>query len=462
MAHEASTTPDALQRPMLPSLSKSKFQYGLQCLKRLYLYSYQWELSDPVDESLQAVFDTGNDVGELARERFLGGRLIEESHKKHDQAVKTTAALLADAEVPPLYEAAFTFEDINTRVDVLKRGKGQAFDLVEVKSSTQVKPEHVTDVAIQMHVVEGAGTPVSRAYLMHINRGYVYQGGDHDLEELFTLEDVTDRVRKFIDECVPDNLSQMWAALQASSPPDIAIGPHCKKPYVCSFYGHCHQGEVAQTGAASVSPNLGSSLEEITFPASFLDFETFNPAIPLYVGTRPYQRIPFQWSLHVLDASGEVRHHSFLNGDAEDPRENFIVSLLEAIPSAGAIVVYTHFESSTLKDLARAFPAYEERLLALCDRMVDLYKIIRGNYSNPGFGGSYSLKAVVPVLAPDLSHTDLAIQEGGAASARYAAIIAAGAQEADKAKTREDLLAYCARDTEVMIGVYKALTRIAG
>ena len=442
---------------MLPSLSKSKFQYGLQCLKRLYLQCYQPELADPVDQAQQAIFDTGSAVGEFARGCFPNGRLIEETYAEHGQAVRTTKALLADAKVPPLYEAAFTFEDINTRVDILKRSEGQGFDLVEVKSSTQAKPEHVTDVAIQMYVAEGAGTPISRACLTHLNRDYVYQGGDHDLDCLFTLEDVTSRARAFIDEHVPNDLSRMWAALQESSPPDIEIGPHCKKPYRCSFYGHCHQDEVGQTKAAFTSPNLKTSLDAISFPANFLDFETFNPAIPLYTGTSPYQVIPFQWSLHVLDSSGETTHYSFLNGDAEDPREDFIVSLLRAIPADGAIVVYSPYERTVLRGLAQAFPDYKDRLLALCDRMVDLLKLLRGNYYDPGFGGSYSLKSVAPILAPHLSYADLNIRDGGAASAQYAGMIADGAHERDKAKTREDLLAYCALDTEAMIHVYKAL-----
>ena len=447
---------------MLPSLSKSKFQNGLQCLKRLYLQCYQPELADPVDQAQQAIFDTGHAVGELARQRFPNGRLVEETYAEHAQAVRTTEALLAAAEVPPLYEAAFTFEGVNTRVDVLKRGEGQAFDLVEVKSSTQVKPEYISDVAIQMHVVEGAGTPVDRAYVMHLNKAYVHQGGDYDLERLFTLEDVTSRARAFIEQRVPGDLSRMWAALQESSPPDIGIGPHCEKPYRCSFYGHCHGNEVRPPEAVVTDPNLKPSLDEISYPISFMDFETFNPALPQYVGTSPYQLIPFQWSLHVLDSSGGVTHHDFLNADAEDPREKFIVSLLRAIPPEGSIATYSNFEEARLKGLAQAFPEHASRLLSLCDRMVDLLKVMRKHYSRSGFNDTYSLKSVAPALAPDLGYGDLAVQGGQAASALYAAMIAEGAHEPDKAKTREDLLVYCARDTEALMAVYQALIAEAG
>lgn len=404
---------------MTPQLSKSRFQYGLQCLKRLYLESYQPELADPVDPGLQARFDTGTVVGEVARKRFPNGTLIEESHLEHDQAVETTQTLLTDSSVPALYEPAFTFQGIRTRIDVLRRNGPREFDLVEVKSSTRLKPEHITDIAIQVYAVEGSGIPISGAYLMHLNNTYVYPGGEHDLKHLFALTDVTDRAKSFIETRVPDDLSRMWSTLELETPPPIETGPHCTRPYRCSFYDHCHQDGPTSDGRPSISPSLRSRLREITFPVGFLDFETVSPAIPLYPGTRPYQRIPFQWSLHILDSSGKLTHDEFLNDDAKDPRERFIITLLEAIPSHGAIVTYSSYEKSILNGLAQAFPLYRDRLLALCDRMVDLLKLIRENYYHPGFNGSYSLKSVAPTLVPNLDYTDMDIQDGTAASTAY-------------------------------------------
>lgn len=223
-----------------PLLSKSRFQYGLQCLKRLYLECYRRELADPVPPGLQAIFDRGVAVGELARQRFPGGLLVGETHFEHDRAVETTKSLLTQTEIPAIYEAAFTFEGIRTRVDILKGSGPSAFDLVEVKSATSVKPEHISDVAIQLYVVEGSGVPVSRAYLMHLNRGYTQQGGNLDMERQFTFQDVTDAARSFIAERAADELARMWAALQQQNAPDIETGPHCNIPYRCAFYGHCH------------------------------------------------------------------------------------------------------------------------------------------------------------------------------------------------------------------------------
>ena len=449
---------------MTPLLSKSRFQNGLQCLKRLYLECYHRELADPVDAGLQARFDNGAAVGEVARQRFPNGRLIEGTYLEHDQAVRTTRDLLAGATIPAMYEAAFTFQGIRTRIDILKQNGQQAparrrqeFDLVEVKSTTGVKPEHITDVAIQVYVAEGSGVPVKGAYLMHLNNAYVYQGGDHDLEQLFTLEDVTEKARRFVADNVPEDLARMWATLQLDVAPDIETGRHCTSPYRCSFYGHCHQGAAKVNRQPFISPGLASSLGEIAFPASFLDFETVSPAIPVYPGTRPYQRVPFQWSLHIRDSSGHLRHDSFLNDDAEDPRERFVTGLLEAVPPKGAIIAYSSYEKTTMRGLAQAFPQYENRLLALCDRVVDLLKLIRDNYYHPEFNGSYSLKSVLPALVPNLGYSDLEISEGLAASTSYTRMVASNTPESEKAEIREALLAYCQRDTDAMVRVYDAL-----
>ncbi len=226
---------------MTPSLSKSRFQSGLQCLKRLYPETYHRDLADPVDARQQAIFDAGHAVGEVARQRFPGGTLVDETHFEHDRAVETTKSLLNQTEIPAIYEAGFTFQNIRTRVDILKRNGLGAFDLIEVKSTARVKPEHISDVAIQVYVVEGSGFPVGKAYLMHLNRGYARQGKYSDLERQFSLRDVTDAARSFIAERAPGELARMRGVLQQRDAPDIKTGPHCNSPYRCSFYGYCHQ-----------------------------------------------------------------------------------------------------------------------------------------------------------------------------------------------------------------------------
>ena len=488
------------QRP--PLLSKSRFLAGLQCLKRLYLDCHHRELADPVEAGQQAIFDTGTAVGELARQRFPGGALIEEQYFEHSQALRSTQALLSDASVHALYEPAFAFRGVRTRVDVLRRS-GQVFDLIEVKSTTRAKDEHIPDVAIQMYAVEGSRIPIKRAYLMHIDKTYVYRGGDHDPHRLFSLKDVTDEVRAYAADEMPNYLARMWESLRLTGTLDIETGRHCTIPYRCPFFGHCHRDEPEHpvremprlrqggynrleassirdigripadfaglsgvqrrvrdsvvTGRPFVGPNLASKLAEISFPAGFMDFETLIPAVPMYVGTRPFQAIPFQWSLHVRDSDGGLRHSSFLDDGPGDPRERFVTSLLEAVPSQGSIVVYSGYEERMMKELAREFPRYETSLITLCDRAIDLLRLIRGSYYHPGFHGSFSIKSVLPALVPDLAYDDLEIPEGLAATAAYARLIAGGAPQSEEAKVRESLLAYCERDTEAMVRIYEAL-----
>ena len=224
-----------------PQLSKSRFMAGLQCLKRLYLEYHRRELADPVGMSQQAIFDSGTAVGELARGQFPGGRLVEERYFELREAERTTMRLLSDDSIPSLFEPAFTFKGVHTRLDILRRTQGDEFDLIEVKSTTGLKNVHIPDVAIQLHVVEGCGVPIRRAYLMHIDNAYVYEGGDHNLDGLFAMEEVTDRARSYIETGVSDNLPQMWESLESAEALTIETGRHCKTPYTCPFFGHCHR-----------------------------------------------------------------------------------------------------------------------------------------------------------------------------------------------------------------------------
>ena len=260
---------------------------------------------------------------------------------------------------------------------MLRRADRGEFDLIEVKSTTSVKDVHIPDVAVQVYMAEGAGIPVRRAYLMHIDNSYVYQGGEHDLDGLFSLSDVTDRARTHIETELPGYLKRMRESLLMPEAPDIETGRHCTTPYVCPFFGYCHQDEPVHpvrelpglserlrdagigsigdippdypglsalqsrvrdsvaSGRPFIGSGLMSKLREVEFPASFLDFETINPAIPMYAGTRPYQRIPFQWSLHARDEEGGLSHSEFLHHRDDDPREWFITSLLAAVPMEG-------------------------------------------------------------------------------------------------------------------------------
>ena len=256
---------------------------------------------------------------------------------------------------------------------------------------------------------------------------------------------------------MPGELYRMRTALQSDAAPEIATGRHCQKPHRCPFYGHCHADESVEYRPPYINPDLPAALKEIAYPLTFLDFESANPPLPLYPGTRPYQKIPFQWSMHIRDSAGNLAHKSHINNDAADPRERLATSLLQAIPADGAIITYSPYESVVIKDLAQQFPQYATRLLALRGRMVDLQKLLKANYYHPEFRGRYSLKSVLPAVAPDLDYADLDLSDGLAATAAYARMTAPGTPEPEKAQIRQSLLAYCQRDTEAMVRVYAAL-----
>ncbi len=491
-----------------PGLSKSRFMGGLQCLKRVYLECFDRNLADEIPPDRQAIFEAGTRVGKIARDRYPGGRLISEDYRRHKAAIQSTSQIQSNESIPAIYEAAFAHEKIRIRADVLERVRGEVFDLIEVKSTTKAKEEHVDDVALQLHVLRGAGVNIRRAGLLHLNREYIYQGGDYDLDNLFSLADLTEEAGARQPE-VSRQLEAMWEVLAGGAAPEIETGPHCKKPYVCPFYGHCHGNgavdenahpieELYYAGAGLLEklrekgfqdirdipdkfeelsdkqsrqhaavlkdttiidrPGLAGVLGELEFPIHFLDFETFNPALPLYAGTRPYDMVPFQWSDHVLAEDRSLTHHEFLHDGDGDPRPAFARSLIEIAGDTGTIATYSSFETTRLRDLAGWFPELAPALRALEGRIFDLLPVVRNYVYHPGFHGSFSLKAVLPALVPGFGYDDLDISEGGLASLAYVEMIdrATGPERAEALRTQ--LLAYCERDTKAMLKLFEKLS----
>ena len=485
----------------IPTLSKTRFLAGLQCHKRLYLECFEPELATPIDTVRRFAMDAGTTIGILARERFPGGVLIDHANLDHDHAVAVTREALAAAP-PAIYEAAATADNARIRADLLVRDPVEGVDLVEVKSTTKVRPEHEWDTAIQFHVLERAGVRVRRAYLMHLNREYVYPGGQHDLEQLFLLPDLTERVRA-LQRDVQRELERMRVSLQGGRPPPVAVGPHCEEPYTCSFYEHCHEGlpedpfaalprvtrklrarlesagiatldeleldfrglsllqrralEALKSGKRVVDPAGREALSAVQFPVHFVDFEAFSPAIPLYVGTRPYEAIPFQWSDHELHENGKLIHREFLHDGEGDPRREFAERLLEATKGAKSVIVYSNFENQRLADLQRVLPDLSEPLGDLRSRLFDLLPVIRRHVYDGAFGGSFSIKAVLPALVPHMGYDDLQIAEGSLASVAFSEIVSGGISAERRSELRQNLLAYCRRDTEAMCELFRVL-----
>ncbi len=483
----------------VPRLSKSRFQAGLQCPKHLWLLCHAYQLADPVGDAQQAVFDQGHEVGALAREYFPGGVLVQEDYLHSSQALSTTRRLLSEG-FSCLYEAAFEHDGVLVRSDIVVKDDSRGWTLIEVKSSTDVKPEHTTDLGIQAHVLRGSGVPIAGCRVLHLNNGYVYPGGPYDLGQLFTLADVTADVETFLP-AVPDLLRQMKDML-AGACPEVQISKRCEQPYTCRFQGHCHEYlpefpvteiprlnnellcalvgdgygsiqevpldypgltpqqrtvcDVIQSGEARFGSGLQEELDVLEEPLHFLDFETFRAALPVHEGTRPYQPVPVQWSCHTL-CDGELSHQEFLHTTGGDPRRDFAASLLSALPGEGRVVVYSSYENTILSSLARDLPDLADPIGRLQERLFDLEKVVRNHVQHPDFHGRTSLKYVLPALVDDLSYEGLAVPNGEVATVRYGQAVFGECCEAEREAIFADLLAYCATDTLALVRVREAL-----
>ena len=474
-------------------ISKSKFVAGVQCLKRLYLQVHQPELAADFDEAKKAVFEQGTQVGLVAQTAFPGGVLVEASRTELDKAIKTTRELVAKAEVPAIFEATFQHEGVLVRTDVLTRNGRFGHNLIEVKSSNSVKAEYKYDVAIQRHVLTGAGVEIRHASVMHLNREYVFDGTKFDTAQLFVHAEVKPK-DAISEEEICDRLKEQFRILNKPNPPDIKAGKHCDVPHRCEFYNQCNTelpvdhisflprisskkaAELTAAGITSIkripaafilsekqrrvvdciksgkpffSPDLGDELDCLRYPLCFMDFETVSPALPRFAKMSPYNHIPFQWSVHRQEKpGGPLKHFEFLAENNSDPRLPFVESLCKAVRGAGNVVVYKQsFESSRLDDMARWLPAYKSDIKTIKAKIWDLLVVIGRNVYHPAFGGSFSLKSVLPAFLPKMKYENLEISDGMAAGLAWAQFIDPATSLAEKTRLRKALLEYCKQDT---------------
>ena len=482
-------------------LSKSRFLAGLQCPLRLWHACFHRDLAAEISPAQGAIFHVGHAVGEFATRRYPGGLLIREDHLHHEEAVQTTTTAMKDPTVKSIYEAAFIYNGVRVRVDILERTDTGGWNLVEVKSATSVKEIHLPDVAIQYYVLEGSGLKLDSAFLLHIDAEYVYDGTKLDPDGFFSSSDVTDQVRRRQDE-VAARLSELKKMLNAAEPPRIQPSRHCHAPYLCEFWDHCtrhmpphpilelpgiRQEKIDDltgmnlleikdipetypltelqkrirrcvvTDRVFMSGKIYNELKNVEYPIHFLDFETVGPAMPLYAGTRPYQTVPFQWSDHRLFENGTLEHREYLCGDSRDPREEFAQTLLDALGDRGTIFIYTTYEIRIINALAEYLPQHRTALLNLTDRCKDLCALIKEHYYHPRFHGSFSLKSVLPALVPDMDYDRLAIQEGTLAAFEYLRMIAPSTESEEKQRIERNLLDYCGHDTLAMVKIRNTL-----
>ena len=485
------------------ALSKSQFIRGLQCHKSLWLYKNRPDLREKPTSSQQALFDQGTYVGELARELFPGGTTIKFEEGTFEEKIKRTQGLISSG-AKTIYEATFQYDDILVMVDILNKGE-RGWDLYEVKASTKVKSVHENDVAVQYYVLNGTGLRIEKAFLVHINNQYARQGS-LDINRLFTTEDLT-RVAKAKQSFVLDELQKIREGIK-SSEPRVDISPHCCDPYGCDFQKHCRK-HIPQTSVFDINrlssqkkwalysegilefgniPNdyplnqaqkiqieaeltgkdfidkssISQFLETLYYPLYFLDFETFNPAVPLFDGVRPYQKTPFQYSIHYQrEKDGKIYHEEFLAEEGTDPREKLAQELVEHIPENSCVLAYNcGFEKGVIRELAKQFPKLQKQLMPIHDSILDLMDPFQKKAAyKKEMNGSYSLKSVLPAFAPEMSYEEMKISDGGQASGSYATLHLIG-DEKRRTEVRKDLFEYCKLDTLAMVKILEKLKEL--
>lgn len=454
----------------------------------------------------QSSYATGHQVGDIARRIYDPngeGELIDPQSEGFETAFSRTKDLLQSTK--PIFEAGFRIEGALAFADVMlpvKQGSKYAWRMVEVKSSTSVKDYHLDDAAVQSFIARSSGVKLTAIALAHVDSSWVYPGND-DYNGLLVEADLTGQVFTRGDE-VRGWIVEAQQVANSKTEPRIETGPHCANPFECGFFNYCQSAEARPEFPISWLPGrLTSQLsacieaQDITelryvpdellnekqqrvkavtlsgqpyfdrkaaahalanhkLPAYFMDFETIQFAVPIWKGTRPYQQIPFQFSVHRLSRTGKLDQQAFLDLSGQDPSLAFADALIAACGEHGPIFVYNAaFERTRIRELSERFPLLSRSLLAINERVVDLLPVAREHYYHPSQQGSWSIKAVLPALCPDLSYKDLdGVQDGGMAMDAFLDALAPETSSTRKAEIEQQLLAYCALDTYAMVRLW--------
>lgn len=482
-------------------LSKTSILKGIQCPRALYLSKNPPAFELPPDPDLQAKFQAGHDVGIIAQQLFPGGTEVPFSGLSVTEQIDKTHELI-ETGTEVIYEASFAFDGIFIKADILVRA-GSAWEIHEVKMSTSAKDPNYDDTAIQYYVVTNSGLHVSKVFLVHINNQYERQGGI-EVQQLFTSEDVTEQALAR-QQALPGIVSDLRKAMQGDEPA-IDIGPYCSTPYDCEFVPYCwqhipedsifslkgrginkfdyyRQGVIrlkdlpldklndAQRSQAIATINKEDTtnpdgvkdfLDTLWYPLCHLDFETFDTPIPPFNGTRPYQKIPFQYSLHFQEQEGaEPSQYEYLVEPNKDPRRELVEKLLTEIPEDACILTYNQaFEKGVLKNLAAAFPDLADSINARIENIRDLMvPFKKRDVYRWQMRGSYSIKEVLPALVPELSYEGLSVSDGMMAMRVYHDMCKSD-NSAKVTELRQCLLEYCRLDTLAMVEILNKLNSL--
>jgi hypothetical protein len=487
-------------------LSKSRYLYGLQCPKFLWMAVHEKDKLPKVDEVLQHRFDQGHLVGKLAQQVFPNGIYVEE--EDFNENLQKSKELLAKRK--PLFEAAFKNTRIYSRADVLVPVNDNEWDIVEVKSGTAPKDINIHDLAFQKHCYKEEGLSIRKCFLMHINSKYV-RNGKINPSELFQQTDVDSLVNE-ASKGIQENIKLLLGVMDNKEPPKEKVCGNCTGPKNCAWpegfwsflpnnnvfclyrggkkgielYGEGIlsikdiptgfnlsanqqiQKKCEETGEPYIEvKKIKSFIEDLEFSLYFLDFETYSIAVPLHEGMSPYQQVPFQFSLHVLNSmNSKPEHHSFLAESLEDPRPAFLKALNKVIGKKGNVIVYNApFENRILNELSRDFPKETGWISDVQDRFVDLLIPFRKfYYYHPKQEGSASIKKVLPAVTGK-SYSDLEVAGGESANVQFLYMAHGGTDgkkpsDEEIKKIRKNLKKYCEQDTMGMVDILKKINII--
>ncbi len=489
-------------------LSKSDYTTYLKHPAWLWIKKHAKTILPPIDPATQAIFDTGHEFEQYAEALFPGGVTL--GFNDYDEYLslpeRTTQAL--DEGMHTIFQGRFEHEQLTFICDVIQVVEGKEVDLIEIKSSTSAKPEHIVDLAFQMVVLEKCGYTVREISVIHVNNQYV-RSGAIDPKSITAKTDVTESVKAARDFTF-QKIDEALQVMALTECPDVSplnadsksfgewldIYKHMKSPKPGSIYDLCQmdaktlqnlldnniayikdipedfvlkpkqrlQVEAFRMGVPTIhKDNISEYLETFTYPLYFFDYETLGSLVPYFDGLKPYQQLPFQYSLHVIEnPDTEIKHYEYLHKDNSNPAKPLTEALMSQIGESGTVITWNMgFEKSCNALIGSLLPEYAEFYEKLNDRIVDLMTPFSKNwYVDSAFKGSASIKYVLPALIPELSHKNLDISEGATAQRLWMEAVLDGKRDDEKQKILDDLIEYCKLDTLAMVEIYNVLKEL--
>jgi len=490
-------------------LSKSEYMMFLKHPAWVWLKKHKKSVLPPPDAALQALFDSGHAFEAYAEQRFPDAvKLGFDNYNEYLSLPDRTQKAIADG-AQTIFQGRFEVNDATCIIDVLQKVGDNQFDLFEIKASTSVKNDHISDLAFQCNVLENSGLTIRNLHVIHVNRAYVRQD-EIDIDDLSMVSDVTEKVSERRSQTAEET-RQALKVIQAQDMPNLSprnadqgdlqewldifeilngeLEPSSiyrlpgLRPDQVGFLEDRNIAEIkdipnemrmsvrqasfvdlVRQGKRHIDENqIRSFLNELKFPLYFLDYETFSGAVPAFDGVRPYQQVPFQYSLHVLETpEAELEHRGYLHADTSNPVPALADQLQKDIGETGSVIVwYAPFEMGRNDEMGRMLPELKEFFEQLNARVVDLMEPFKkGWFADPAFLGSASIKKVLPVLVPELGYRDLEIQDGGMAQRAWMKRYLEGENSGSEEQLLQNLNAYCALDTLAMVRIYEVLREI--